>query len=135
MNKIILIGRVTKDIELKSTPSGVSVADFSLAVTRNYKNANGDYEVDFINCIAYRKLAETISNYVKKGDKLAVEGKLQTRNYTNNEGKKVYVSEVIVESIDFLEAKKAEPKEEPVVNDPFAYDEQLEINVDDLPFE
>ena len=131
---------------MKTTTSGVSVADFSLAVTRNYKSANGEYESDFINCIVYRKLAETVSAYVRKGDKLAVEGKLQTRSYENKEGKTIRVSEVIVESIDFLEAKKEKsasnedvrgtdaPKN--VVNDPFAYDEQteIEINDDDLPF-
>lgn len=108
MNKIILIGRTTKGIELKNTTTNVSVANFSLAVPRTYKNASGEYESDFINCIAFGKLAETIKNYVNKGDRLGVEGRLQTRSYQNSEGKNVYVSEVIVENIEFLQAKKKE---------------------------
>lgn len=144
MNKIILIGRLTREPELRYTTSNVAVANFSLAVNRDFKNQEGEYEADFINCVAYRKLAETINNYVKKGDKLAVEGGLQVRNYTNSEGRNVYVTEVIVTNIDFLEAKKQDyaskeyssrkdaSKEEidPFVNN----DIQLEINDDDLPF-
>jgi single-strand DNA-binding protein len=110
MNKIILIGRVTQDIELKATASGTEVADFTLAVNRNYKNAEGNYEADFINCVSYKGLAKTISTYVKKGDRLAVEGRLQTRTYQNKEGKNIKVSEVIVENIDFIETKKKEEK-------------------------
>lgn len=139
MNKIILIGRVTKDIELKITASGTEVADFSLAVTRNFKNADGEYEADFINCIVYGKLASTISTYVRKGDRLAVEGRIQVRSYQNSEGKNIYVTEVVVSNVDFLEAKKSEPKEEVSILkeevDPFAHKEvQLEINDDNLPF-
>ena len=110
MNRIVLIGRNTKDIELRTTTSGVEVANFTLAANRNYKNAEGVYEADFINCVAYKGLAKTISTYVKKGDRLAVDGRIQTRNYTNSEGNKVYVTEVIVENIDFIETKK---KDEP----------------------
>lgn len=106
MNKIILIGRLTREPELRYTTSNVAVTQFSLAVNRDFKNEDGEYEADFINCVSYRKLAETIAKYVIKGDKLAVAGRLQTRNYDNSEGKKVYVTEVVVDSIDFLEAKK-----------------------------
>lgn len=138
MNKIILIGRVTKNIELKFTQSGTEVADFSLAVTRNFKNPDGEYDADFINCIVFGKLANTISNYVRKGDRLAVEGRIQVRNYQNSEGRNVYVTEVVVSNVDFIEAKKSEPKEEVPRNegiDPFANNEvQLEISDDDLPF-
>ena len=108
MNKVIIIGRNTKDIELKVTPSGTSVAEFSVAVNRTFKNANGERESDFFNCIAFSKLAETISRYVKKGDQVGVEGRLQTRNYTNKEGRKVYITEIIVENVEFLQTKKQE---------------------------
>ena len=110
MNKVILIGRTTKDIELKQTTSGTSVAEFSIAVKRAFKT-NGENESDFFNCVAYSKLAETISKYVKKGDQVGVDGRLQTRNYTNKEGRKVYVTEIIVENVEFLQTKKQdEPK-------------------------
>ena len=144
MNKIILIGRNTKDIELRTTTSGTEVASFTLAVNRNYKNAEGNYEADFISCVAYKGLAKTISNYVKKGDRLAVDGRLQTRNYTNSEGTKVYVTEIIVENIDFIETRKKETTEpvgsvkaEEIDNIPLPDDafEQMTINEDELPFE
>lgn len=123
MNKVIIIGRTTRDIELKQTSSGASVAEFSVAVNRTFKNANGERESDFFNCIAFSKLAETISKYVKKGDQVGIEGRLQTRNYTNREGNKVYVTEIIVENVEFLQSKKQdEPKWEEVNPD------------DDIPF-
>ena len=123
MNKVIIIGRTTKDIELKQTSSGTSVAEFSVAVNRTFKNANGERESDFFNCIAFSKLAETISKYVKKGDQVGIDGRLQTRNYTNREGNKVYVTEIIVENVEFLQTKKQdEPKFEEI---------DLE---DDIPF-
>ena len=129
MNKVIIIGRCTKDIELMQTASGTSVAEFSIAVKRAFKNANGEYESDFFNCVAFSKLAETISKYVKKGDQIAIEGRLQTRSYTNKEGRKINVTEIIVENVEFLQTKKqdeapAEPKWEEL--DPFN---------NDLPFQ
>lgn len=108
MNKVIIIGRTTRDIEFKTTQSGTSVVEFSVAVKRTFKNANGEYESDFFNCVAYNKTAEKVSNYVKKGDLIAVDGKLQTRNYTDREGKKVYVTEIIAENVEFLQGKKQE---------------------------
>ena len=123
MNKVILTGRNTKDIELRQTPSGVSAIEFSIAVKRTFKNANGEYESDFFDCIAFSKLAETISRYVKKGDQVGIEGRLQKRNYTNKEGKKVYVTEIVAENVEFLQSKKQdEPKFEEI--DP----------EDDIPF-
>ena len=110
MNKVILIGRVTKDIELKTTTSGKYVASFTLAVNKDFKNAEGKYDADFINCVAYEQKAEIISKYVKKGDRYGVVGKLNTRNYDKN-GSKVYVTEVIVEGFEFLENKKDKPTE------------------------
>ena len=105
MNRTILIGRITKDIELKTTTSGKSVASFTLAVNRDYKNADGTYDADFINCVAYGQQAETISKYVNKGDKFGVIGKLNTRTYEKN-GSKVFITEVIVDGFEFLESKK-----------------------------
>lgn len=113
MNKVIIIGRNTRDIELKQTLSGSSAIEFSIAVKRAFKNANGEVESDFFNCISYGKLAETISRYVKKGDQIGIEGRLQTRNYTNREGNKVYVTEIIVENCEFLQPKKQEDEELP----------------------
>lgn len=106
MNKVIEIGRSVSNVELKQTSSGTSAVEFSIAVKRTFKNANGQYESDFFNCIAFNKTAELIGKYVKKGDMIAIEGKLQTRNYTNREGKKVYVTEIVVEQVEFLQSKK-----------------------------
>ena len=123
MNKVIITGRTTKDIELKVTPTGTNVATFSVAVKRPFK----DNESDFFECVAYGKTSELISKYVKKGDLVGLEGRLQTRNYTNKEGRKVYVTEIIVENVEFLQSKKE------VI--PSAYQEfEVVSNGDDLPF-
>lgn len=106
MNKVILIGRVTKDIELKKTNSGKSVVSFTLAVNRDYKNAEGSYDADFINCVAFEKRAETISKYVHKGDKFSICGKLNTRTFEKSDGSKGYATEVMVDDFEFLEPKK-----------------------------
>lgn len=137
MNKVIVIGRTTKDIELRQTAGGTSVVEFSIAVKRAFKNANGENESDFFNCIAFSKLAETISRYVKKGDQVGIEGRLQTRNYTNKEGKKVYLTEIIVENVEFLQNKKQEEQTAPsfTQTDPFTSAKWEEIKgEDDLPF-
>ena len=134
MNKVIITGRTTKDIELKVTPTGTNVATFSVAVKRPFK----DNESDFFECVAYSKTAELISKYVKKGDLVGLEGRLQTRNYTNKEGRKVYVTEIIVENVEFLQSKKQENQdtiEAPTFNDPFANANFEEVKTDDdLPF-
>ena len=135
MNKIILIGRLTKEPELRYTTSNVAVAQFSLAVNRDFKNQQGEYEADFINCVAYIKLAETIAEYTRKGDKLGVEGRLQTRTYQNSEGKNVYVTEVIVNGIEFLEARKEKSASKEEEKDPFeTFGKSIEVNDDELPF-
>ena len=90
------------------TASQTPVVEFSVAVKRSFKNANGEYESDFFNCVAFSKLAETISRYVRKGDLIGVEGRLQTRNYTNNEGRKIYVTEIMADNVEFLTPKKQE---------------------------
>ena len=109
MNKAILIGRVTKDIELKTTESRKSIALFTLAVNRDYKNAEGKYDTDFINCVAFGMQAETISKFVHKGDRFGVDGKLSTRTYEKQDGTKVYITEIIVSGFEFLESKKDKP--------------------------
>lgn len=112
MNKVCLTGRITKNIELKYNQNNVAITSFTLAVTRKFKNQNGEYESDFINCIAYKSTAELLNKYVKKGDLLGIEGRIQTRNYEDKDGKRVYVTEVIVDSIDFLQSRKDESKQE-----------------------
>lgn len=106
MNKTILIGRLTKDVELRRTASGKAVASFTLAVNKDYRNEQGGYDADFIDCVAFEQKAETISQYVHKGDRFAVLGQLATRSYENKEGRKVKVTEVKVTGFDFLEGKK-----------------------------
>lgn len=106
MNKTILIGRMTKDAELRTTANGVSVASFSIAVNRRFKNADGGYDADFINCVAWRQQAEFISKYFKKGQQIGLVGSIQTRNYDDKEGKKVYVTEVAVDEAYFCGDKE-----------------------------
>ena len=105
MNKVILMGRLTKDIEMRQTPNGVSLARFSIAVTRRFKNSNGEYDADFINCIAWRKTGEFIARYFQKGSMIAVVGSIQTRSWDGNDGKKQYATEVIVDEAYFTGSK------------------------------
>ncbi len=106
MNKVILIGRLTRDPELRYTGSNTPVATFSLAVNRPFTNQSGEREADFINCVVWRKLAETVKNYLSQGSQVAVEGRIQTRNYDDQNGQKRYVTEVIVENIDFVGSRR-----------------------------
>ncbi len=105
LNRVVLIGRLTKDPELRYTPSGVAVASFTLAVDRNYKNAKGERETDFIPCVVYRQLAELCANYLSKGKLAAVDGRLQVRTYDTQEGQRRWVYEVIAENVRFLSPK------------------------------
>lgn len=105
MNKAILVGRLTRDPELKSTANGTNVCSFSVAVNRRYKNAEGNYDADFINCTAWRQTAEFVSKYFTKGRMIGVVGSIQTRNYDDKEGKKVYVTEVAADEVYFVESK------------------------------
>ena len=102
LNRVILIGRLTRDPELRYTPSGVAVASFSLAVDRNFKNAQGEREVDFINIVVWRQLGENCANYLSKGKLAAVDGRLQIRSYDAKDGTKRTVAEVIAEDVRFL---------------------------------
>jgi single-strand DNA-binding protein len=107
LNRVVLVGRLTKDPELKYTPNGVAVANFTLAVNRPFSNQQGEREADFINCVVWRKPAENVANFLKKGSLAGVDGRLQTRSYENNQGQRVYVTEVMAESVQFLEPRNA----------------------------
>jgi single-strand DNA-binding protein len=104
LNRVILIGRLTRDPELRYTPSGVAVTQFTIAVDRPFSNQQNQREADFIPVVTWRQLAETCANYLRKGRLAAVEGRIQVRNYDNNEGKRVYVTEVIADNVRFLES-------------------------------
>ncbi|MBC1743885.1 single-stranded DNA-binding protein [Listeria welshimeri] len=105
MNRVVLVGRLTKDPELRYTPAGVAVATFTLAVNRPFKNAQGEQEADFIQCVVWRKPAENVANFLKKGSMAGVDGRIQTRNYEDSDGKRVFITEVVAESVQFLEPK------------------------------
>ena len=156
MNKAILVGRLTKDPELKMTENTKrEVCQFTIAVNRPYTNEDGERKADFINCVVWDKLAENLAKYQHKGNQIAVEGRIQTRNYDDKDGKKVYVTEIFVSNITFLDSKGSNDSvnnlEEPPVkpgpitteqidsmpaaNDPFAsFGNEVQINDDDLPF-
>lgn len=105
LNRVVLVGRLTKDPELRYTPNGAAVATFTLAVNRTFTNQSGEREADFINCVSWKRQAENVANFLKKGALAGVDGRLQTRNYENQHGKRVYVTEVQAESVKFLEPK------------------------------
>lgn len=145
MNKVCITGRMVKNVELRYTQNNVAVAQFTLAVTRKFKNQSGDYESDFINCVAYKSTAELLSKYVEKGDLIGVEGRIQTRNYENNEGKRIYITEIIADSIDFLQSKSkkegkdssnvVENKSSGLSDDVFSdFGSSIEITDEDISF-
>ena len=106
MNKIMLIGRLTKDPELRYTQGGTAVANFTLAVNRRFTNQNGEREADFINCVAWNKSAEFVANYFKKGQQMALEGRLMVSSYDGNDGQRHWKTEVVAEQIEFVGGKK-----------------------------
>lgn len=141
MNKFIGIGRLTKAPEMRTTTNGKSNTTFTIAINRNYSNKEGEQETDYIGCSAWNKLAENISKYCTKGMLVAVEGRIQIRNYEAQDGTKRYVTEVLVENIHFLgkSEPKAGDKEQDIVKtddvDPFAdIGNEIEILDSDLPF-
>lgn len=105
INNVVLVGRMTRDAELRYTPSNVAVATFSLAVNRNFKGANGERETDFINCVIWRQQAENLANWAKKGALIGITGRIQTRNYENQQGQRVYVTEVVADNFQMLESR------------------------------
>ena len=107
INRVVLVGRLTKDPELRYTPSGVAMARFTLAVNRTFSNQQGEREADFINCVVWRKQAENTANYLKKGSLAGVEGRIQTGSYEGQDGKRVYTTDVVADSVQFLEPRNS----------------------------
>ena len=116
MNKVFLIGRLVRDPELRYTGNNTPVATFSLAVNRNFTNQSGEREADFINIVVWRKQAENCKNYINQGSQVAIDGRLQTRSYDDQNGQKRYVTEVIADNVQFLDTK-ASREQRPVGND------------------
>lgn len=135
MNKVVLIGRLTRDPELRYTSSNIPSATFSLAVNRPFQNQNGVREADFINIVMWRKQAETAKKYLTKGSLISIEGRIQTRNYDGADGKKVYVTEVVADNFEFLETKgqKTSTSMSDVSND-IEYSNAPSTNVSDEPY-
>ncbi|SFB29996.1 single-strand binding protein [Lentibacillus halodurans] len=107
LNRVVLVGRLTKDPDLRYTPNGVAVANFTVAVNRPFSNQQGNRDADFINCVVWRRAAENLASYMKKGSMIGVDGRLQSRTYEGQDGKTVFVTEVVADSVQFLESKGA----------------------------
>ncbi len=147
INRVVLVGRLTKEPELRTTPSGAKVCQYTLAVNRTRK-AEGHPDADFINCVTWNRQAETMAQYLDKGSLVGIEGRIQTRNYDNQSGQKVYVTEIITDSVQFLESKtKATQNQNNMANGAyyqqqstqsqsygFESNDTLDIASDDLPF-
>jgi len=134
MNNVVLIGRLVRDPDMRYTPNGVAVTTFTLAVDRPFQNG-GKKETDFIPIVTWRQLAENCANHLTKGRLVAVQGRIQTRQYENNEGRKVNVTEVVADVVRFLERAEKQQPSGGGNGDPFADDgKPIEINDDDLPF-
>lgn len=154
INNVVLVGRMTKDAELRYTPSQVAVATFTLAVNRPFKGQNGEREADFINCVIWRQPAENLSTWCKKGALVGITGRMQTRNYENQQGQRVYVTEVVADNFQALESKASSTERqnefhgtyEQQMNggksqtpdfsrkSPFENGSPMDISDDDLPF-
>lgn len=156
MNRVVLVGRLTKDPELRSTSTGLSTVNFSVAVSKNFKNKDGKYDADFINCVAFRQTADFVSKYFKKGSMISLDGKIQTRNYDAQDGTKRYVTEVLVDNVEFVGGKNDSsqadnsgyypdtnmpdmesqvPDVEIPSSEPFEnYDNEISLSDNDLPF-
>lgn len=153
INRVVLVGRLTKDPEFRTTPNGVEVTNFTLAINRNFTNANGEREADFINVITFRKQAVNVNEYLSKGKLAGVDGRIQSRSYENQEGRRIFVTEVVADSVQFLEPKNSNGSQQdtyqqqtqsqtqrgqntkPQGQDPFAnVNGPIDISDDDLPF-
>jgi len=141
INRTILVGRMTKDCDLRYTQSGKAVGNFTLAVNRPFKT-NGEQQADFINCTVWDKGAENLANYMKKGSQVGVDGRIQTRTFEAKDGKTVFVTEVIADSVQFLEPKDQSNKQQSSQEQPNKQEEDpfknngkpIDISDDDLPF-
>lgn len=141
INRVVLVGRITRDPELKATASGISVVTFSLAVNRNFSGQQGERQADFIQCVVWRNQAENLAKYIRKGALLGVEGRIQTRNYETDQGVR-YITEVQCDSVQFLESKSSNTNQNDSFGSSFKDDAQNELydtsmalaSDDDLPF-
>jgi single-strand DNA-binding protein len=131
INRVIITGRLTKDVELKYSQSGNAVANMNVAVNRTFANAQGERETDFVNVVVFRKQAENAANFLKKGSLVGIDGRIQTRNYEAQDGRKVYVTEVVAESVQFLEPKGDGGGQRQSSR---LEGETIDIDDDDLPF-
>ncbi|HEM3333308.1 TPA: single-stranded DNA-binding protein [Streptococcus suis] len=131
INNVVLVGRMTRDAELRYTPSNQAVATFTLAVNRNFKNQDGEREADFINVVIWRQQAENLANWVKKGALIGVTGRIQTRSYDNQQGQRVYVTEVVAESFQLLESRGQQSNSQ---DGSFGNSSPMDIQDEDLPF-
>lgn len=137
INNVTLVGRLTRDPELRYTTSDVAVATFNLAVNRNFKGANGEREADFINCMIWRKQAELFADWCKKGNLVGITGRIQTRSYDNQQGQRVYVTEVVAETFQLLEKRDNSANQSNIEEQmpaSFGATNPLDISDDDLPF-
>lgn len=137
INNVVLVGRMTRDAELHYTTQNLAVATFNLAVNRNFKNQSGEREADFINCVIWRQQAENLANWAKKGALIGITGRIQTRNYENQQGQRVYVTEVVADSFQLLESRNKSANhssmDEQMPPD-FGNNNPVDISDDDLPF-
>lgn len=135
INNVTLIGRLTRDAELRYTPSNIATAQFNIACNRNFKNANGEYDADFINCVMWREQAERFCNWTKKGMLVGITGRIQTRSYEGNDGKRVYVTEVVAENFQVLEKRDNTANQNSMTEQmPPSYANPMDIDESDLPF-
>lgn len=143
INNVVLVGRMTRDAELRYTPQNQAVATFTLAVNRNFKNQSGEREADFINVVIWRQQAENLANWAKKGALIGITGRIQTRNYDNQQGQRVYVTEVIAERFQMLESRNQQSQGNSFQNgnnsqgsyqSSFGNSNPMDISDDDLPF-
>ncbi len=137
INNVVLVGRIVREPELRYTPQNTAVATFTLAVNRRFKNAQGEREADFINCVIWRQSAENLANWAKKGVLVGIIGSIQVRNYENKEGQRVYVTEVLADNFQMLESNSNKTEKGKTKSqqdkDPFA-GSPMEVSDDDLPF-
>ncbi len=136
MNKVFLIGRLVRDPELRYTSSNIPVATFSLAVNRNFTGQNGERETDFINIVVWRKQAENCKNYINQGSQVAIDGRIQTRNYEDQNGQKRYVTEVVADNVQFLDTKASREQRENSSVNPYNLGDtkpEKEVNLNDIP--
>lgn len=135
INNVTLIGRLTRDAELRYTPSNIATAQFNIACNRNFKNANDEYDADFINCVMWREQAERFCNWTRKGMLVGITGRIQTRNYENNDGKRVYVTEVVAENFQVLEKRDNTANQNSMADQmPPSFASPMDITDDGLPF-